>query len=99
MISAEVKADVSVKTKALTKVMQICLCDPLVRQALYFISPKLRVKVSRFGKARKGQADSFRVEMGRPNSIERKFVKLCVKSGEPFPLKRVRVNLYPKKRK
>lgn len=38
--------------------------------------------------------------VGKPNFIEREFIKDCIKAGEPFPVKKVQLKLYnpPKKK-
>jgi len=37
--------------------------------------------------------------IGRPNYAEREFIKLCKKAGEPFPVKKMQLKFYPKKKK
>jgi len=37
--------------------------------------------------------------IGRPNFKERKFIKLCKKSGEPFPVKKFQLRWYSQRRK
>ena len=38
--------------------------------------------------------------IGRPNYLEREFIKLCVKAGEPFPVKKIQCKAYnPKNNK
>ena len=32
-------------------------------------------------------------KIGKPNFAERKFIKLCKKSGEPFPIKKIQLKL------
>lgn len=34
------------------------------------------------------------VKIGRPNYLEREFIKLCQKAHEPFPIKKVQLKLY-----
>lgn len=36
--------------------------------------------------------------IGRPNYAERKFIKLCKKASEPFPVRKVQVKPAPKRR-
>lgn len=35
---------------------------------------------------------------GSPNYLDRIFIKKCKKAGEPFPVKKVQLRAYPKKR-
>lgn len=39
------------------------------------------------------------VTFGRPNYAERQFIKDCKKAGVPFPVRKVQLKLWPKKRK
>jgi len=76
-------------------------------KATKYLSPThiIRATRKRYG----GKIISGTIEMvisiGRPNYIERDFIKDCKKAGEPFPVKRVQLKLYnpkrtaPKKRK
>lgn len=41
---------------------------------------------------------SVMLTIGRPNYRERKFIKECVKAGEPFPVRKVQLRWYPAKR-
>lgn len=41
---------------------------------------------------RRSENIDIRVKIGRPNNPERKFIKLCKKAGEPFPVKKVRLS-------
>ena len=68
------------------------------RSAVKFIDPKLVVRATRrFKPDRRNTRTEILLTVGRPNYAERKFVKLCVKAGEPFPVKRVQVRRYAKK--
>lgn len=75
-----------------------------VIQATKYISPKLilRLTKTRVGKKMPHFNDniSCTLTIGRPNFLEREFIKLCKEAGEPFPVKRVQLKLYnPKKLK
>lgn len=41
----------------------------------------------------------FVLKIGKPNYLERDFVKMCKKAGEPLPVKKVQIKHYPKKKK
>lgn len=84
------------------KVIEPILFNNAIK-ATEYRSPKLIVRATRklFGKKIiKNHNFEIVVTVGRPNYVEREFVKMCVKSGEPFPVKKVQVKLYnPKKKK
>lgn len=35
------------------------------------------------------------LKLGAPNYLERKFIALCEKAGEPFPVRKVQLKFYP----
>jgi len=57
------------------------------------------VKATRQHKLRKGgRGSTLLVTIGKPNYLERKFVRECQKAGEPFPIKRIQLKGYPAKK-
>lgn len=67
-------------------------------KATKYVTPNkiIRVVRTRYGsKFLKGNIE-MTVTIGRPNFLERKFVKLCVESGEGFPVKKVQLKFPPK---
>ena len=91
--------------KNYNKVIEAVLGKDVIR-ATEYISEKFIVravkKTYRFNGRnpnRKGNVE-ITLTLGRPNFLEREFIKLCQKSGEPFPVKNIQVKLYnPKKNK
>lgn len=65
------------------------------KRAAKFISPTLVVRATR----RHRKASEFVLKIGKPNYRERDFVKACKKAGEKFPVKKVHIQFYPKKKK
>lgn len=68
-----------------------------VIKATEYIDPKLivRATLKRFGKKIiKNHNFEIILTIGRPNYIEREFIKLCKKANEPFPIKKVQLKLY-----
>ena len=69
-------------------------------KATKFIDEKttLKATLKRFDKKMPRKNDS-RIEilftLGKPNYEERDFIKLCKRSGEPFPVKKIQLK-YPK---
>ena len=85
--------ETSVAAQAIIAAIQ----DPTIRSVVKYVSYKQVVKVTRRHKprqyARVNHAE-FVVTIGRPNHDERKFVKLCLKAGEPFPVKKAQIKRY-----
>lgn len=75
------------------------------KQAVKYVSPALVVKATRVTyrahgrRPRKGERSSEVVlTFGKPGYREREFIKACKKAGEPFPVKRVQLRAYPRRR-
>ena len=67
-----------------------------VRKATVYVSPKFVAKATRQSKPRaNARSETYLVTVGGPAYPERRFVKKCLKAGEPFPLKKVQLKLYP----
>lgn len=68
-------------------------------RAVKIVSPSFVVRATRKlvqGKVpRRGNIEAV-LTIGRPNYRERKFIKLCQKAGEPFPVRKVQVKHPPK---
>lgn len=76
------------------------LLNSEAKRAVYYISPKEVVSVCRRHKiSRRATRTEFVVKFGAPNYLERAFIKLCKKAGEPFPVAKVQLQPFPKKRK
>ena len=70
------------------------------KRAVYYISPKEVVSVCRrFKPTKRATHNDFVMKFGAPNYLERAFIKLCEKAGEPFPVKQVQLQPWPVKRK
>lgn len=74
-----------------------------VKKATKYISPKLIVRAVRKsqkgGKPRKTDNIEISLTIGKPNYVEREFIKLCEASNEPFPVKKIQVKEYYLKKK
>lgn len=67
-----------------------------VVKATKFVHPQLVVRVTRrryAGKLSSKLPFEYVVKVGRPNYKERQFIKACVKSGEPFPVRKAKLQL------
>lgn len=71
------------------------------KSAIRYLSPKLVVKATHKNRPaiRRDERNhiEFIVTIGKPNYAERKFIKLCQKAGEPFPVAKTQLKFYPKK--
>ena len=78
------------------------LLDGDVVRATKYVSPKKVIRATRTrygGKFQKGNIEIV-LTLGRPNWLEREFVKACIKAKETFPVKKIQLKLYnPPKRK
>ncbi len=76
--------------------------DSNVRQATLYLSPTCVLRATRMRELGKTRFNPRKVELvvtiGRPNYLEREFVKQCKQSGEPFPVKRVQLKFLRKVR-
>ena len=83
------------------KVVDSIINNNQVKKATEYISPKLIVRAVRTTYraykvgTRKGDNIEINLTIGKPNYVEREFIELCQKSGEPFPVKKVQLK-FPK---
>jgi hypothetical protein len=88
-----------------TKVIDAIVSNNDVIKATKYVSPKQVVRAVRttyrcFGrKPRKGDNIQITLTIGKPNYLEREFIKLCTKAKEPFPVRAVILKLYNPKKK
>lgn len=69
------------------------------RTAFKVIDEKTVVKASwRFKPNGRNSREEMVVTFGAPNYEAREFIKKCKKAGEPFPVKKVQLRAYPKKK-
>lgn len=70
-------------------------------KATYYISPKKVVKATR--KRYNGKFSRYGIDIvltiGRPNFMEKKFIKSCQKADVKFPISKVQIRPLPKKKK
>ena len=78
------------------------LIDSKSYRATKYLSPKLVVNATRKLYGRKVENERYGIDViltiGRPNYRQRKFIKQCVKAGEPFPVKKIHLQQPPKER-
>ena len=84
---------------AVTKTISTLLQTEAVK-ATKFISEKEIVRATRRtynGKFNRRSNVEMSLTLGRPNFAERKFIKLCKKAGEKFPVQKVQLKFAKKK--
>ena len=70
------------------------------RSATVYLSNKYRVTATCLQKPdKRNRSNTIAVTYGQLNWAGREFVKACKKAGEPFPVKKVQLRWWPKKRK
>ena len=79
---------------AVTQVLEIMLRIPKAKRATKFLTPTQIVRTTRRHKG----VNEFVLKIGSPNYLDRDFIKACRKAGEPFPVKRVQIQMYPIKK-
>ena len=82
--------------------MHVCsdLLASNAKSAIKYIDEKTIVRATwRHKPNNKHTREEMVVTFGRPNYLERKFVKLCKRAKEPFPVLKVQLKPWPIKRK
>ena len=75
-------------------VVELCL-ESGYRQAVKYVSTKLTVKATRQWKPDgRTRRTTLLLSIGVPSYRERRFIKACVRAGEPFPVKKIQVKEY-----
>lgn len=81
--------------RATRKVVDALLSDIGIRQAIAYVAPNFVVKATRQRKpTRRTRSETFLLTVGAPAYLEKRFIKACLKAGEPFPVKTVQLKLY-----
>lgn len=71
-----------------------------VHTATKYIDPKTTVRGTYVGKRdRRSKRHTIALSIGSPNYAERQFIKQCNAAEEPFPVRKVQLKFYPKKKK
>lgn len=75
------------------------LVNPEVRKATAYLSDKLVVKMTRQRRFKaRDRSHTLVLTYGKPNYLEREFIKQCKKAGVPFPIRKVQLKMWPKPR-
>lgn len=88
-----------IPSAAVAKVVN-ALSHSIAKTATAYITPKFVVKATwRHKPTMKHTREEMVLTVGAPNYLDRIFVKQALKAGEPFPIKKVQLKAWPKKRK
>lgn len=80
--------------QAISRVVQACY-ERKVRQATIFLAPQFVVKATRrFRPDKRSFHEEILLTLGKPNSKERQFIRLCLRVKEPFPVKKMQLKWY-----
>lgn len=86
--------------KQVAKVVGVLECGLDIRRATLYVSPTYTVKATRQRPYRKSERqETVLVTAGRPNYLEREVITILRKCKEPFPVKKVQVQYWPRKRR
>lgn len=86
-----------VTRKSIAHCIETILEDPSVRMATVYFSESLVVRgTARFRPDRRTTRTEILLTIGRPNFVERRFIRMCKRAGEPLPVKKVQVKWWKK---
>lgn len=61
-----------------------------------FVNPKHTLKITRARKVDlREKNETYIMTLGHPNYAEREFIKQAIAAGEPFPIKKVKLQFWP----
>lgn len=68
--------------------------------AVNYLAKDMIIRATWQGKQRRGSLrETIILTIGQPNYRERKFIKLCKRAKEKFPVRKIQLRPYPVKRK
>lgn len=84
--------------KQIGEAVSCVLVVPNCRRATAYLSENFTVKATAQRRIdKRAKSATVLVTMGRPNFLERRFIRLCQKAGMCFPLRQVQLKFWPKK--
>ena len=80
------------------RAIEACLLEG-ARSATVYLDSKTTIKATRMFKVgKRNRQTMLMLTIGTPNYLERKFIKLCKRAGEPFPVRKMQLKFYPNKK-
>lgn len=84
---------------AIDEVVTALFSSPDIYKAEKYLSPKLVVRATRRHKpSKRDRQTELVVTIGAPNYLERQFIKDCNHAGEKFPVRKIQLKFWPKRR-
>lgn len=88
-----------VTRKALAQVVEILMSEADVRMAtIYFDGQTVIRGTARHRLDARARSTTIVLTVGKPNFVERRFIRLCRQAKEPLPVRKVQLKFWPKKR-
>lgn len=85
--------------KDIINVLESLINDSTKKRAVKYVSSKFIIRGTRGKFFRSTDNIEITLTIGKPNYLEREFIKLCQKAKEPFPIKKIQLQNFPKKKK
>lgn len=72
-----------------------CLLETGAKKATLYLAENFVIKATMGLKPdKRSRCHSFLITFGKPNYSERKFIALCAKAKEPFPVRKVQLKFF-----
>jgi hypothetical protein len=84
--------------QAVQKVVSALLANGSKKATLYLDSKTVVSACRRFKRPTRYNYEDFVLKIGRPNYLERQFLRTCKAAGEPLPVRKVQLKPWPVKR-
>jgi len=82
---------------SIARAVEACL-ETGCKKATVYLDAKTVVKCTARFRPRKGsRIRDFVLTIGAPNFVERRFIRLCKKAGEPLPVGKTQLKFWPRK--
>ena len=92
--------DFEAKQRKIGQCVQDVLNVKNCRRATAYMSESLTIKATNQRQLdKRDQSATVLVTIGRPNFVERRFIRLCKKAGMAFPLNQIQWKFWPAKKK
>ena len=88
----------TVSRSVFSRLADVLLSTTQIRKATKFVSPTLTVSAAhRFKPTKRCSRNEILFTVGRPNYDSSRRIRTLKRAGEPFPVKKLRLEWYPKK--
>jgi len=81
------------------RLLTTILNNKSLRRVTEYVTPTYTAKATRQRRHDgRGRAETILLTIGRPNYRERAFIKWALEANEPFPIRKLQLTFWPKKR-